>query len=385
MAIEPGLDLETVRDEQFPVTREWTWFNTAACGPLPVCNVEAQVGFLRGMSIGETVPGVGHWWEGAERVRGKVARLIDCSSEDVALLKSTGEGLGLVALGLDWRPNDEVITYDQEFPSVVYPWLALQPKGVVVRFVRDAGRFRFDPDDVEALIGPRTRVVCLSLVNFNHGFRAPIERVAEICRARGVWLVVDAVQAAGCMRVDAQRLGAHLISAHGYKGLCSGYGISFCYVSPDLRDAIGVPEPGWKSIEDPTDVTNQVGGALDYARGARRYEGGVQNISGMYGMEASIDLFLRVGVDAIQEHVLELSSQIADDVESKGYRSVSSRDPRERSSIVSLASDRLDAGHVAACLTKAKVACSVREGRIRISSHLFNNRQDVQHLVEALP
>lgn len=385
MRIESGVGIEAVRREQFPVTREWTWFNTAAYGPLPVCNVEAQTAFLRGMSMGKQAKGVGHWWEGADEVRGKVGRLINCDPQDVAFLKSTGEGLSLVALGLDWRQGDEVVTYDQEFPSGVYPWLALERKGVTVKFVRDRGRFRLDTGDVEELIGPRTRVVSLSLVSFNNGFRAPIEEISKICRARGVWLVVDAVQAAGALKVDTQQLGADLISAHGYKSLCSGYGISFCYVSAQLREAIDVPEPGWKSIENVTNITNQLNYKLEYAAGARRYESGVQNISGMYGMGASIGLMLNVGIDAINDRVLSISEIVAQRLEDKGYRVVSSRRPGERSGIVSAENPRVDAKQVASALAEARVACSVREGRLRVSSHFFNNEEDIDKLVSSLP
>lgn len=385
MSAEPGADRAALTRDQFPVTREWTWFNTAAFGPLPVCNVETQTAFLRGMSEGRMAKGVGHWWEGADRVRETVGRLINCSPSDVAFLKSTGEGLSLVALGLDWAAGDEVVTYDQEFPSGVYPWLALERRGVAVRFVRDAGRHRFDAGDVEALIGPRTRVVSLSLVNFNNGFRAPIEEISRICRARGVWLVVDAVQAAGCLRVDARELGADLISAHGYKSLCSGYGISFCYVAPRLREAIDVPAPGWKSIEDVTNITNQLHYRLEYAAGARRYESGVQNLSGMYGMEASIELFLGVGMDFIDAWVLRLSALVAERLEPKGYRVVSSRRAGETSGIVSAENPRLDARQVAAALAERRVACSVREGRLRVSAHVFNDEEDVERLVAALP
>jgi cysteine desulfurase / selenocysteine lyase len=378
-------ELRKVRDEQFPVTREWAWFNTAAYGPLPVCNIEAQTSFLRGMSIGATAPGIGHWWEGATSVRRKVGQLINADPDDICFLKSTNEGLGLVVTGLDWAPGDEVITYDQEFPSTAYPWLGLARYGVEVKFIRDRGRARFDVDDVEELISPRTRVVCLSLVNFGNGFRAPVEAIAELCRPRGIWLVVDAVQAAGCLPIDVQSLGADLASAHGYKSLCSGFGISFCYVAPRLRENLAVAVPGWKSIENVTDITHQLGYELTLARGSRRYESGSQNISGMYGMGASIDLFLGLGVDVIGEHVLAMSALVAEQLEARGYKAISSPAPAERSGIVSVDCGSREPAEVAAALKGADVMCSVREGRLRISCHLFIDEDDVQRLTTALP
>jgi cysteine desulfurase / selenocysteine lyase len=374
-----------LRREEFPVTADKVWFNTATYGPLPVTNVRAQHALLDGMMHGVSPPGLGHWWEGAAEVRAKVARFIDCDADDVALLRSTGEGISLVSLGLDWHEGDEVVLYDQEFPSDVYPFLALQRHGVKVRFVEDRGRHRFDADDVAAVMSDRTRVVCISLVNCYHGFRAPVEQISELCRSRGSLLLVDAVQAAGILPVSVPALGADLVSAHGYKSLCSGYGISFCYVSPSLRERLEVVAPGWKNIEDAPFISKQLDYNLRYADSARRYEPSVQNLAGMYGLGASIDLFTGIGTDLIAERVLGTSRAVLEAVGEKGYRAASSTRPGEMSGIVSVEVPGGDAAAVAAALAAHQVSCAVRDGRVRISSHVFNDEEDIERLVKALP
>ncbi|MGO8876597.1 MAG: aminotransferase class V-fold PLP-dependent enzyme [Acidimicrobiales bacterium] len=383
--VRPDEALASLRREEFLVTQHKVWFNTATYGPLPACNLRAQSAFLEEMMAGGGAKGVGHWWEGAAQVRAKVGALIGCDADDVALLHSTGEGLSLVSLGLDWRPGDEVVLYDQEFPSGVYPWLALEERGVAARFVHDGGRFRFDVADVEAVLSERTRVVCMSLVNCYHGFRAPIEEISKLCKARGIWLVVDAVQAAGALRVDVASLGADLVAAHGYKSLCSGYGIGFCYVSPALREVLHVSAPGWKSIEDAPFLDKQLQYNLRYPADARRYESSVPNLAGMYGLGASIDLFLAAGVELINHWVLAMSAAVIDALDEKGYPVVSSRREGERSGIVSARVPDGDAARVASALAEQQVACAVRDGRIRVSSHLFNDRSDIERLVAALP
>ena len=373
------------RREEFPVTSQKVWLNTATYGPLPVANVAAQREFLEGMMAGAGGPGIGHWWDGAAAVRAKVGAFIGCDPADVALLHSTGEGIALVSLGLDWRAGDEVVVYEQEFPNGVYPFLALERQGVRVRFVADRGRHRFTADDVAAVMSSRTRVVCVSLVNCYHGFRAPVEEISALCRQRGAWLLVNAVQGVGILPVDAGALGADLISAHGYKSLCSGYGISFCYLSPALRDSLTVVAPGWKSIEDAPFIDRQLDYNLRYADSARRYEPSVQNLAGMYGLAASLDLFMRIGPDVISEWVLGLSASVAAAVTEKGYRVASSDRPGERSGIVSVEIPGGDATAVAAALAERKISCAVRDGRIRVSSHIFNNQEDIGQLVAALP
>jgi cysteine desulfurase / selenocysteine lyase len=374
-----------LRREEFPVTSEKVWLNTATYGPLPAANVAAQRELLDGMMLGASGPGIGHWWEGAAEVRGKVGAYIGCDPADVALLHSTGEGISLVSLGLDWRDGDEVVVYDQEFPSGVYPFLALASRGVKVRFIEDRGRHRFTADDVAAVMSDRTRVVCISLVNCYHGFRAPVEDISVLCRERGAWLIVDAAQGAGILPVDARTLGADLISAHGYKSLCSGYGISYCYVSPALRDSLAVVAPGWKNIEDAPFIDRQLNYNLNYADSARRYEPTVQNLAGMYGMAASIDLLSGTGQELIRDWVLGLSTAVAEAVTEKGYRVASSTTRAEMSGIVSVEIPGGDAAGTAAALAGRKISCAVRDGRVRVSSHIFNNHDDIAALVDALP
>lgn len=382
-----SLDWRSLREQEFPITRDRSWFNTATYGPMPVRSIEAQTSFLQDMALGVKEPGDGHWWDGVDSVREKVGTLVNASPEDLCFLKSTSEGLGLAITGLDWSPGDEVITYDYEFLSVVNPLLGLRDKGVNVRFVQDRGRFRFDVDDVAALIGPRTRMICLSMVNFSTGFRAPLEAISQLCKEHGIWLVVDAVQAIGCLSVDMQSLGADLVSAHGYKALCSGYGISICYVSPRFREALDVPVPGWKSIEEVmglTDLSYRPDYDLRLARDARRFESGLINLAGMYAMGASIDLFLELGVEDINSHVLSIGAQVAQTVEAFGYRVVSSSIAAERSGIIALECPDDNPDRVVAALAADGVECASREGRVRFSCHLFVDEADVEKLRTAL-
>ncbi len=175
-------EVSSLRDTEFPIVEQVCYFDHASLGPLPRRHVaEANAATERLMLTGD--PEVHETIGKLDEIRELAGRLINAGAEDVAILTSTAQGLSLVAQGLDWSDGDEIVTYEGEFPSVVLPWLQLRDCGVRIRYVTDKG-CRFDADDVERLINKRTRVVALSLVNYAHGFRAPVEEIGEICRER---------------------------------------------------------------------------------------------------------------------------------------------------------------------------------------------------------
>src|SRR5215469_5634945 len=374
-------DVAALRTTQFPITARYAYLDNATFGPPPRVSVEAAAGCLRMLSEGARMPVP--WQSEIERVRSLVARLYHCTVDDIAFLKSSAEAVGLVALGLDWRPGDEAVVYEREFPAGVLPWLNLAHRGVRVRFVRDHGRHRFDAADVEELICERTRLVCLGMVNFGNGFRAPIERIAEVCREREVWLIVDATQAAGVLHVDVRRLGCNLLVAHGYKFLVSGYGTAPCYVDRELRTRLRVPEPGWKTRQDAgASVTDYE--RIEFVEGAQRFEPSIPDLASIVGMGASLDLLLGLDPKAIESWTLNLVAAAAAGLAESGFRVVSSRRDREGSSILSLEHDGVEADRLQETLQEAGVVAAVREGRLRLSFHGYNDEEDLDRLLATL-
>ena len=379
-----GFDVASLRKEQFRVTEKWTWFNHATFGPPPRTYVETIEDFAHKMAGAELPEGAGLWGDALERVRAKAARFFNCDTDDVAFLKSTAEGIGVVALGLDWRSGDQVIAYDQAFPADVYPWMNLASRGVELRLIADRGRQRIDVEDVEALMTPRTRVVCLEMVNFGNGFRAPLAEVARLCHERGAWLVVDATQAAGAMRVDVQEFGCDVLVAHGYKFMMSGWGTAICYFAPHVRSRLGVPEPGWKSVQK-IPPPSLVDYKLDWAAEARRFEPGIPDMMSIFGTEAVIDLMTSLGTRQIEDRVMEYGAEVTEALEDMKWSVVSSHRNAERSGIISVQREGVDMDQLNHRLQERYVACAVREGRMRISMHFYNDRSDLERLLDCLP
>jgi cysteine desulfurase/selenocysteine lyase len=375
----PPYNLAALR-RQFPVTDRYAYLDHATFGPPSRACVAAACAVLREMSE-DALP---RWSESMERVRASAAQLLGCAPDDLAFVKSSAEAMGLVALGLDWRRGDEVVVYERQFPAGVLPWLNLAHLGVRVRFVRDLGRHRFDAADVEALLGERTRVVCLELVNFGNGFRVPVEEIAAMCRSRGIWLLVDATQAAGVLRVDVADLGCDLLAAHGYKFLASAYGVAPCYIRRPLRTELRVPEPGWKTraVLDDEWLTRYE--RVDVAGEARRFEPSIPDIAALVGMGASIDLLLGVGPARAEAWALGLAASAAAELAERGFSAVSSDREGERSALLSVEHPDAEPAELEAALRAAGAVAAVREGRLRLSFHCYNDEADVARALAAL-
>jgi len=232
---------------------------------------------------------------------------------------------------------------------------------------------------------PRTRLVCLELVNFNSGFRAPVEEVAKLCHDHGAWLLVDATQAAGALRIEVRELGCDVLIAHGYKFLMSGWGTAISYFAPHTRERLGVPEPGWKSLRDLQNRASLVDYQMDWATEARRWEPGIPDIVGIMGLGAVVKLMSELGTREIEERVLAYADEVAGALEERGWSVVSSRRTGERSGILSLKRDGVDMPKLAEELRSRDVSCAVREGRLRVSVHFYNDRADLDRLLDCLP
>jgi selenocysteine lyase/cysteine desulfurase len=379
------IDIEKVRRDEFPITRSGIYLDHATLGPLPNRHIRAVDELMGLMSTQGLRDLFQVSADGVDQVRNKAAALLRCDPKHICFVRNTGQGVGLVAQGLDWRAGDEVVVYELDHPACIYPWLNLSDRGVKTRFVKDRGRFGFDPGDVLDLLGPRTRAVCLSLVNFGHGARCAVEQIGAFCRDRDIWFVVDAVQAVGVLHVDASIIGADIVVAHGYKFLLSGFGIGVCYCSDRALAELKVHEVGWNSVKNPFDIDSILAFDLDLATGARHFEPSFQPLPQVFGMGATLDLLNEAGAEAIEGRVLALTRRIVAGLLEKGYQVVGPQAIEAQSAIISIAlrsdaeKQRMENG-----LAQCHAACSVRESRVRLSPHFYNTDEEVDRLVSCL-
>jgi selenocysteine lyase/cysteine desulfurase len=268
---------------------------------------------------------------------------------------------------------------DGDYPAVIYPWLNIARDGILTKIVPqvDGG---LDLDVLESRIDSRTRVVALSTAMFATGFRNDIEAVGRLCRDRGIYVVVDAIQTLGYLPIDVQACHIDFLACGSHKWLLSPPGSGILYCRHDLLDDL---QPGaYVGAGSVVDMMNFLDYNFTLQPSSARWAISAPNFLGIIGLHASMGLLLDIGIEQIAERVLALASYAMDELEKRGLRVVSNQQEQHRSGIVVVEV----ANPQAACqrLTEAGIMTAVRGRGIRLSPHFYNTEEEITRAVEVL-
>ncbi len=365
------IDWLAVRN-QFPVTRNSVYLNTAAAGPLAQSTAAAgALYYEQMMQDGDT-----HWdeWlEKREQVRAQVARFINAEPDEIGFTTNTSSGMNVIIDALE--NHGEVVSCDLEFPVTIIPWMH---RRIPVHIVKsDAGVVR--PDDLRAAMNTRTGIISLSYVQFSNGFRANLEEIASI--KGGHALVVNASQAAGVFEIDVKRMGVDALCATGHKWMLSGYGSGFVYLGRELQAASRPRSIGWLSVQDPYGLRNdEVHLRHDLSA---RAELGCPHFAGIFALGASIEMMHSHGMSHIQARALELSRRLTSRLSEAGWKVLSPlQDEQYRSAETLVAAENPTS--LVNALAKEKVFVTEKPQGFRIATDFFNNEEDIEALIKAL-
>jgi len=351
---------------EFPSLENWTYLNTATYGQHPLRAEQAIVEHLAHRTE-EACYDFLSWFDDHDRLRGDIARLVNCRAEDVAYFPNSCSALGLLLNGVEFEAGGEIVTIEGEFPNQVYAPLA---RGAVLREVAAEGL-------VDAL-SAKTRLVVVSTVNYITGYRVALEPLAAECRRRGILLYVDATQSAGALKIDFEKLQPSMLAVNAYKWMCCPSGIAFAAIHPELRAQMRPLTVGWRSHHGWRNVENLHHGAPVFTGNADMYEGGMLASPLLYALEACVGMFLELGPAEIEKRVLGLAGRLRGQMREMGLTPL----PYEDSAIV--AAPMADAPGMAAALKAKRILVSARHGLLRVSTHFYNNEADLDRLVGIL-
>ena len=315
-----------------------------------------------------------------EQAAEKCARLFSVDADEITFLAHASEGINNVTYGLDWKAGDNVVVVDVEFPSGILPWTLLEKRGVEVRVVRHRDWF-IELDDIAALIDAHTRVVEVSHVSMLTGQRLDLEALSSLVRVSNALLLLDATHAAGVVPVDA-RLADIMVSSC-YKWLLGVHGAAVFFVNRETLPDFAPPFLGWHSPavhggwQQPTHD--------ELKPTAHRFQSGNYGFISVYILDNALDILLDIGIEKIERHALDLSGRVYEAVDTLGFELMTPAAPRQRAGNVCFLADDLDS--IIAELDKRRVliwGAYAGFDRLRISTHLYNDSDDVERCIEAL-
>ncbi len=345
--------------------------NHAAVAPWPIATSEAVKAFAEENSrVGSRH--YERWLENEAQLKNRLARLINApSSDDIALLKSTSEGLSFIAHGLPWKDGDNIVIPAEEFPSNRMVWQSLKNRGVEVRRIAISQQ----PSPEQALIDAfddNTRLLSVSSVQYASGLRMDLVPLGNACKQQQILFCVDAIQSLGALRFDAQKVQADFVVADGHKWMLGPEGLALFYCAEAVRDQLQLSEYGWHMVENLGDFDQ-----VDWqpASSARRFECGSPNMTAVAALNASLDVLLEVGMEQVETLVLENASVLfdalsaADDIELLTPAEVS-----KRAGIITFRKKGVSSEALYNYLQQQGVICAFRGGGIRLSPHFHTTR-----------
>ena len=314
-------------------------------------------------------------------LRERAARLLMVEGFRIAILSSASELLGQAPFLLSPRRGSKVIAVATDFPAITRPWLRLAERGgCLVEFVEDRPESDLTAD-VVARIDARTSVVAVGWVQYATGTVIDVPRLRAATEQAGVRLVLDATQGAGAMACDASTWRPDLVVSSGYKWLSGHGGVAIGALAPDVIVKTP-PLPGWMGAPNPFafDATR-----LPLAEDARRFTQSTMSYISVVGLTTAMDRLLAIGLDTVERHATRLHDLLLDAVEDRGWQPFRNRaDPTAASHIVSLARRGRLSAEAMTRLRRAKIVCSTRGDRLRVSLAPYNDEDDIGALAGAL-
>ncbi|HEX6231390.1 MAG TPA: aminotransferase class V-fold PLP-dependent enzyme [Actinomycetota bacterium] len=367
----------------YPTLRESVYLNQASLGLIGSPSVDAMHDLL------DRIARHGNLFMSDEDevafldgLRERAASLLMVEGSRIAILSSASELLSQAPFLLSPRRGSKVIAVATDFPAITRPWLRLAERGeCLVEFVEDRPGSDLTTDLV-AQIDARTSVVAVGWVQYATGTVIDVPRLRAASEDAGVRLVLDATQGAGAMTCDAGTWRPDLVVSSGYKWLGGHGGVAIGALAPDVIVRTP-PLPGWMGAPSPFafDATT-----LPLAEGARRFTQSTMSYISVVGLTTAIDRLLAMGLDRVERHATRLQDLLLDAVEDRGWQPFRTRgDPAAASHIVSLGRRGRLSAEVLTRLRRARIVCSTRGGRLRVSLAPYNNEDDIGALATALP
>lgn len=381
--MEPVLtvpELDAVRRHEFPLTAECIYLNNAASAPLPQRTAETlrQYSHDRQKLYPLYQTGTQDFDTGV--LRESLGSLLNCSAAEIAFAPSTTDAIALTLNAIDWRPGENVVLSEDEFPGIVYACTNLSLReGIEARTVPTCDG-HIDIDSLIGSIDAKTRAVVVSHVHWTSGYKCDIAAIGKACRERGILFIVDAIQSVGALEVDAKSAYIDVLAAGTPKWLLGIPGTAVLFVDSNVIERLMPDRAGWIGVK--TSAFEGINFCL--YEDTRRFMVGTPCDPALMALKQSLDLLTEAGIPNIQTHVLGLADMIFEGAEGAGLTITSTRNTETRSGIVNVTTGSLEGDkRLVTKLAAERIIVAPRGAGIRVSPHLYNNAADISAFLAA--
>ena len=371
--VHTGNTIAIMYESEFLLDENVIYLNHAAVAPWPRRTVEAVRAFAEenGRYGSRNYP---DWVHNETLLREQLRQLLHArSTDEIALLKNTSEALSIVAWGLPWTAGDNVVISNQEFPSNRVVWESLDALGVETRHA-DLNKEGSPEAALVARMDNRTRLLSVSSVQYGTGLRLDLVKLGAACRERDILFCVDAIQSLGALDLNVRACQADFVMADGHKWLLAPEGLAVFYCRQEVMERIALKQFGWHMLKDPLNFDSP---SREVVQNARRFECGSPNMLGIHALHASLGLILDIGIDRIEQRVLENSRIMLDFLAARGdrYEIITPCTPGQYAAIVTYKPRRESVDTLFDRLRQRHVACALRGGGVRFSPHYYTPRE----------
>ena len=373
-------DFASIRKD-FPPLKEWAYMDTAFIGLMPHQVKAAHDKFLEERYLMGPFPTdktiLGVWMNKMEEVRIKLAAFLGAKENEIAYTMCTGCGSNIALKGIEWRKGDNAVIDDLEYPTDFHILNTLRDWGVDIRIARNKNG-TVTPEQFESLCDKNTRAIVVSHVSYLNGFRHNLKLLAEIVHAQGGYLIVDAAQSVGGVKVNAREEGVDFLTGIPYKWLTGPNGIGFLYVREEIISTIPPDRVGWMTTNDFKSLETMESSPLPDT--ARRYEYGTLAFESLYALDAAVDYINRIGIEAIEKRNLELVKMLREGLQKMGVEFFTPEN--NPSPILSFFME--NEREMGKKMRKQKVYITARRwdrGQFRLSPHFYNNEEDINRFL----
>jgi selenocysteine lyase/cysteine desulfurase len=359
----------------FPAAARSVYLNTPYIGPVPRPVEQAGSDFVR--SKAENPISLGAMLDKTNEARKKFADLFGAAPHEIGFLFATSEGENLVTSALDLRAGDNVVVDDLHYTTSYVLYKTLEKERQIELRIAPSVEGRADRENFEPYVDSRTRLLSVSWVSHQNGFRHDLKELAALAHAHGALLYADGIQALGMFRANLRGEGVDFVASGTYKWLFASYGVAPFFIREEHLDRIRPDRMGALSLE--SEGPNH---EFRLYPSARKYEYATLAFGPVYQLDAALDYLANVGLGNIEDHAVPLAREMRRGLVDLGFR-VRTPD-RNGSAIVAFIHGK-DPEKAQKLFERRDVRVSFRESgtQIRAGAAMFNNKEDVERFLEA--